>query len=126
MFTPSMCHMSCVMCHVSCISCQVSIIKFFFGFFSYKVVELIGGRSVINGAYPVQFKYSDKLYYLYLLTLTPPSFPVMLKSGKVYQTKNKKKIIISIFKLLFTRTLVIMFLKFLDPKCLSSITLMCL
>ena len=38
---PTMCHMSCVTCHV----------YFFMGL--TKVVELVGGGSVINGSYPV-------------------------------------------------------------------------
>ena len=38
---PYMCHMSCVTCHV----------YFFLGL--TKVVELVGGGSVINGSYPV-------------------------------------------------------------------------
>ena len=59
-----MCHVSCVMCHVSYVTCHVSHITchmshvtiFFFLFFSDKVVKLIGGGSVINGAYPVLFR----------------------------------------------------------------------
>ena len=39
--------MSHVRCQVSGVRCQVSHVK---------VVELVGGGSVINGAYPVQFK----------------------------------------------------------------------
>ena len=34
------------------VACQVSGVRVFF-FFSYKVVGLVGGWSVINGAYPV-------------------------------------------------------------------------
>ena len=66
MFTPPnvsrvMCHVSCVMCHVSCVTCHVSRVTyhvsrfFIIFFFSDKVVKLIGGGSVINGAYPVSF-----------------------------------------------------------------------
>ena len=40
--------MSRVTCHMSHVTCH-------FFFFLDKVVELIGGGSVINGAYPVQF-----------------------------------------------------------------------
>ena len=47
-----MCHMSCVTCHVSGLTCH--LIK------KYKkvdkVVELVGGGSVINRAYPVYFQ----------------------------------------------------------------------
>ena len=67
MFTPPnmshvMCHVKCqVTCHVTChVTCQVTChmshvtchMSFFF-FFLDKVVKLIGGGSVINGAYPV-------------------------------------------------------------------------
>ena len=67
--------LSCVMCHVSPVTCHLSpspvtchlshvIIFFFFTFKFYikkntlpkildKVVELVGGGSVINGAYPI-------------------------------------------------------------------------
>ena len=41
------CHVSHVMCHLSHVMCQI--------FFFYKVVKLIGGGSVINGAYPVKY-----------------------------------------------------------------------
>ena len=64
---PTKCHMSCVMCHVSgvrcqmsdvtchmsCVRCQVSHVKCHMD----KVVELVGGGSVINEAYPVQFTF---------------------------------------------------------------------
>ena len=46
-----MCHKSHVMCHVS-----FAIKKK-----SYKVVELVGGGSVINGTYPVQFLSTSSL-----------------------------------------------------------------
>ena len=72
-FTPPLCvtcHISCVMCHVLGVRCQVSRVRchvsgvtyytkkniifyFLFLFFFVKVVELVGWRSVINGAYPV-------------------------------------------------------------------------
>ena len=42
-------HMSRVMCQVS------SVTLLFFSFLLDKVVELVGGGSVINGAYPVKF-----------------------------------------------------------------------
>ena len=63
-----MCHMSCVTCHMSCVTCHVSPVTcqnfFFLHFYNQKiknkkpekmdrVVELVGGGSVINGAYPV-------------------------------------------------------------------------
>ena len=40
------CHMSCVTCHMSCVTCHLF-------FFPDKVVKLISGGSVINGAYHV-------------------------------------------------------------------------
>ena len=65
-----MCHVSCVMCHVSHVTCHMSkyyfltffYLKKIYGFSLYlkkldKVVELVGGESVINGAYPVKFYY---------------------------------------------------------------------
>ena len=68
------CHVPCVTCHLSCVSCQVSRVTchmsfFFSSFFIQKinikkilknkldnVVELVGGGSVINGAYPSSFQ----------------------------------------------------------------------
>ena len=52
MFTPpnvsrATCHVSRVTCHVSHVMCHMSL---FFSFFSDKVVDPIGGGSVINGA----------------------------------------------------------------------------
>ena len=46
---PTMCHVSCVTCQVSGVTCHVSRVTCFFD----RVVELVGGGSVINGAYPV-------------------------------------------------------------------------
>ena len=47
--------MSCVKCHMSDITCQVSHVRcqmyLFFFFFFDKVLELVGGGSVISGAY---------------------------------------------------------------------------
>ena len=43
--------MSRVMCQVTChVTCHVSYVTINFFFFSDKVVKLIGGGSVINGA----------------------------------------------------------------------------
>ena len=44
---PFKCHMSYVTCHVSHVMCHMSHLVL------DKVVELVGGGSVINGAYPV-------------------------------------------------------------------------
>ena len=52
------CQVSGVRCQVSGVRCQVIFLDFFF----YKLLELVGGGSVINGAYPV--------YFLYVLLLT--------------------------------------------------------
>ena len=63
-------HMSCVMCQVSGVTCQVSRVRclvshiFFYFIFFYKVVGLVGGGSVINGAYPVKF-YTVKAKIMY-------------------------------------------------------------
>ena len=46
------CHVSHVMCHMSCVTCNIFCCYNFF-FSSDKVVKLVGGGSVINGAYPV-------------------------------------------------------------------------
>ena len=50
------CHVSCVRCQVSVVGCQVSgVMCYFFRVFIcffHKAVELVGGGSVINGAYP--------------------------------------------------------------------------
>ena len=43
-----MCHVSRVTYHVSNVTCHI---------FFYKVVELVGGRSVINSAYTVKIQY---------------------------------------------------------------------
>ena len=50
--------MSCVMCQVSGVTCQVLRVRCHMSFFLLllffdKVVELVGGGSVINGAYPI-------------------------------------------------------------------------
>ena len=46
------CHVSCVMCHVSHVTCHMSHVKCNKShfFFSDKLVKLVGGGSVINGA----------------------------------------------------------------------------
>ena len=47
--------MSGVRCHVSHVRCHVSGVTCHMYFFFYKLVGLVGGGSVINGSYPVQF-----------------------------------------------------------------------
>ena len=46
-----MCHLSRVRCQVSSVTCQVSGVILFYLFF--ELGQLVGGGSVINGAYPV-------------------------------------------------------------------------
>ena len=48
-----MCHMSRVRYHMSGFTCQLSGVKCHHCYFFYKVVEVVDGGSVINGAYPV-------------------------------------------------------------------------
>ena len=58
------CHVPNVMCHLSRVTCQMSKkLHFFYPEKKLdKAVELVGGGSVINGAYPVQFV-SKKIIY---------------------------------------------------------------
>ena len=91
MFTPSnmshvMCHMSHVRCHLSRVTCNMSK-KFKTIFIERKkidkMVELVGGGSVINGAYPVQFSYKGKTIFLLILGLLSNSnkqIPVIYKN----------------------------------------------
>ena len=46
-------HVSGVRCQVSGVTCHIKIYLFFFIFFFDNLVELVGGGSVINGAYLV-------------------------------------------------------------------------
>ena len=56
------CHMSRVTCHMSRVMCHFLFFIFFYLiFFPDKVVELIGGGSVINGATPSSFPYGLKM-----------------------------------------------------------------
>ena len=48
---PATCHVPHVECHMSRVTCNVSFILF--SLFSDKVVKLVGGGSVINGANPL-------------------------------------------------------------------------
>ena len=84
--TPVMCHVSRVMCHMTRVTCHVSRVvchmskKNLLHFFIKKklkikknylqkildiVVELVGGGSVINGAYPSSFLYYFKYKLAY-------------------------------------------------------------
>ena len=78
MFTPPnvshvICHVSCVTCHMSHVTCHFFFFFFFFLFFSEKLVKFIGGGSVINGAYPVQFQYTSKLAHLLTQAVYTPN-----------------------------------------------------
>ena len=58
------CHVSHVTYQVSCVMCQVSGVFFqvqWAKLFFYKIVELVGGRGVINGAYPSFMGKYDKI-----------------------------------------------------------------
>ena len=50
----TMCHMSGITCHVSCFMCHMSTIFICF-ITSDKVVGVVVGGSVINGAYTILF-----------------------------------------------------------------------
>ena len=56
-----MCHVSGVTCQVLLVMCPMLRVTYIDIIFFYKVVELVGGGSVINGAYPVWF--SHKLHF---------------------------------------------------------------
>ena len=99
MFTPQICPMSCVMCHVTChVTCHVSHVMChvsrvtchnLFFFFSDKVLKLIGGGSVINGAYPVQFL-NTSLSMRIFLQLSEAQFiakPSISQSFKSFRSK---------------------------------------
>ena len=49
------CHVSRVTCHVSHVTCHLSHVICHDVFFFGKGLELVGGGSIINGAYPVSF-----------------------------------------------------------------------
>ena len=48
-----MCNMSCVLCQVSHVMCQVLCVRKKKKKEKKKIMELVGGGSFINGAYPV-------------------------------------------------------------------------
>ena len=54
-----MCHMSHVMCDVSCVTFHMSHFCSSFLFSSDKVLKLVGGGSVINGATSSSFIYYE-------------------------------------------------------------------
>ena len=65
-------HVSPVTCHVSHVICHMSHIFFF-----YKLVKLVGGGSVINGANPFSFFFFKETFFLcpHLLNQTKQSQP---------------------------------------------------
>ena len=80
------------MCQVSCVMCRMYFSSSFFS--SDKVVKLLGGRSVINGAYPVYF-FRDFSFYPRLTGLLLMAF---------FQWKTKFKLIIFSSSFLFNQT----------------------
>ena len=60
---PFMCHVSHVMCHMSCVTCHLWRVTYLFFFLSDKVVKLVGGGSVINGATLSSFTLGNLLKY---------------------------------------------------------------
>ena len=87
MFTPH--HVSHITSHMLHVRCHVSHITFDMSFFPSpffrQMVELFGGGSVINGAYPVQFKTHRKLFQteesedVGSFPAAPPSLPMVGK-----------------------------------------------
>ena len=77
-------------CHMSGVTGQVS--HFLFYFFLDKVVKLVGGGSVINGAYPVQFtRYSEGGHYV--TTMNTTTFTNTIPTRARFTNKTKKKTI---------------------------------
>ena len=64
--------MSHVICCVSYVTCHMSHVRFFL------VVDLVGGGSVINGAYPVYFIYSNPLQLEMMAQLFLSSYNCLL------------------------------------------------
>ena len=93
-----MCHMSCVLCHLSCVTCRLShvkifVLKFFILFFLSikkvdKVVELVGGGSVINGAYPSSLDWNgfEIALIALLITFLSPVYYTVLYFITLYST----------------------------------------
>ena len=80
--SPTTCHMAHVICHMSHDTCHMSLVTCPMSFlnlpFFDKVLELIGGGSVINGAYLVQFQQNQAILfikhyqYLFKTNFSPP------------------------------------------------------
>ena len=85
-----MCHISCVRCQVSGIKCQVPgfMCQIFFLFFFYKLVGLVGGGSVINGAYPVYF--INRPGVAGVVLQTPPLLRYGFQKKNIYKKANRQ------------------------------------
>ena len=77
-----------VTCHVSHVTCHNYFYLYFFIFFSDKAVKLLGGGSVINRAYPVQFHSIVHLSAYMSLSGYPHSF---LKQHDMQDFQREKK-----------------------------------
>ena len=58
------CHVSGVMCHMSHVTYPISCFTCFFVVVFFKVLKLVDGGSVINGAYPVRFEKVESFHQL--------------------------------------------------------------
>ena len=72
--------MSDVTCHMSHVTCHVSHV-FFLSFLFNEVLKLVGGGSVINGAYPIKFL-TTKHLSIFLLH-NGPAFYLFMKLAKL-------------------------------------------
>ena len=72
-----MLHVTCHMCHMSHVTCHGSFVNFFF--FSDKMVELVGGGSVIKGPTPSSFSVFET-FFSDTKTLNITQMPVHRKS----------------------------------------------
>ena len=76
------CQVSHVRCQVSHVTCEMSLFSIFF---FYKEVELVGGGSVINGAYPdiLKVNFFERSQFCLLNTLRR-------KMAKIYKHAHKE------------------------------------
>ena len=85
------CHVSGVKCHMSGVRCNYLFFLFtLFFFFVEKVVELIGGGSGLNVAYPVQFQLPYKDFFGDM-HLNPLPKNILFSSCKNNPATNIKK-----------------------------------
>ena len=107
-----MCHVSCVMCHVSCIMCHLSPVtchqshvtcqKIDFIFVQThldKVMELVGGRSVIKGANPVQFFYKHYIlkFNISVKHLNPMFLTILCFNYKIFMKQIEQSLPAQLF-----------------------------